>query len=224
VRGRAIRIFPVDRLRSCVRIRLCSSSTIGWCAPMSGWPAGVALAVVVPTLTFLFGVAVVLWLPSDYFVRRSIDTGTLRGFVPPFGPPPATTPHSLRSASPNPPAMVRGERSSPAPHAASFWQRHAVVHVTVRILKNALGWFMVPLGIFMALPLVPGPGLVFILIGISLLDFPGKRRMEERMLAYPPVLHTVNRMRQRFGRSPVLVNPHGSASGARKPLKEGKAS
>jgi hypothetical protein len=166
-----------------------------------GWAAGLALAVVVPTLTFLFGVAVVLWLPSDYFVRGIAATehakdpmGTLGGF-------------------PYPPAMVRGERSSPAPHAYDFWQRHRVVRVTVRILKNALGWFMVPLGIFMALPLVPGPGLVFILIGISLLDFPGKRHLEERLLAYPPVLHAVNRMRQRFGRSPVLVHPHGSASG-----------
>jgi hypothetical protein len=117
---------------------------------------------------------------------------------------------------PYPPAMVRGERSSPAPHAYGFWQRHAVVRVSVRILKNALGWFMVPLGIFMALPLVPGPGLVFILIGISLLDFPGKRHLEERLLAYPPVLHTVNRMRQRFGRSPVLVHPSGNVSGARR--------
>jgi hypothetical protein len=140
-----------------------------------GWPAGLALAVFVPTLTFLFGVAVVLWLPSDYFVR-----------------------------------------SPPTPHQGGFWQRHAVVRVSVRILKNALGWFMVPLGIFMALPLVPGPGLVFILIGISLLDFPGKRHLEERLLAYPPVLHAVNRMRQRFGRSPVLVHRPGSVSGARR--------
>ncbi|HJX66666.1 MAG TPA: hypothetical protein VJ860_22235 [Polyangia bacterium] len=135
-----------------------------------GWPAGVALTVVVPTLTFLFGVAVVLWLPSDYFVRARAEVG-------------------------------------------GFGHRHTVVRMTVRILKNALGWFMVPMGIFMALPLVPGPGLVFILIGISLLDFSGKRRMEERLLAYPPVLHAVNRMRQRFRRSPVLVHPTGSASG-----------
>ena len=142
-----------------------------------GWPAGLALAVVVPTLTFLFGVAVVLWLPSDYFVR---------GLAP-----------------------------------GSYWGPHAIVRVAVRILKNALGWFMVPLGIFMALPLVPGPGLVFILIGISLLEFPGKRHLEERLLAYPPMLHAVNRMRQRFGRSPVLVHPHGSTSGKREsPAKD----
>jgi DNA helicase-2/ATP-dependent DNA helicase PcrA len=53
-------------------------------------------------------------------LRRDVDDmGTLAGFAPPFGTPPATTPPSLRSASPNPPAMVRGEQSSPTPHATS---------------------------------------------------------------------------------------------------------
>ena len=71
-----------------------------------------------------------------------VEMGTLKGFASPFGPPPATTPRSLppsgtsgpapsqphplatlapsRSASPNPPAMVRGEQSSPAPHASDL--------------------------------------------------------------------------------------------------------
>jgi hypothetical protein len=142
-----------------------------------GWPVGLALAVGVPTLTFLFGVAVVLWLPADYFVRST-------------SPP----------------------------------KRHPVLLVAGRILKNALGWFMIPLGIFMALPLVPGPGLVFILIGISLVDFPGKQRLEERMLAYPPVLHAVNRMRQRYGRLPLQVHPHGVASGVPDSAKPGNRS
>ena len=50
--------------------------------------------------------------------RRIDDMGTLAGFASPFGPPPATTPRSLRSASPYPPAMVR-RRQKPAgsPHA-----------------------------------------------------------------------------------------------------------
>ncbi len=46
--------------------------------------------------------------------------GTLGGVASPFGPRPATPPRSLRSASPTPPAMVRGEQSSPAPHAAGL--------------------------------------------------------------------------------------------------------
>lgn len=121
---------------------------------------GLALAIGVPTLTFLFGVAIALWLPGDYFVR---------------------------------------DRTAPA--------RHAAVRLAARILKNLVGWVMLPLGILMALPLVPGPGLVFILIGVSLADFPKKRRLEERLLGYPPVLQAVNRMRQRFGRAPVQIHP-----------------
>ena len=54
--------------------------------------------------------------PVDF---PEMDTGTLTGFASPFSTPPATTSPSLRSASPNPPAMVRGEQSSPAPHATS---------------------------------------------------------------------------------------------------------
>jgi len=37
----------------------------------------------------------------------------------------------------------------------------------------------------------------------SAFSIPGKRHSEERLLAYPPVLHAANRMRQRFGRPPI---------------------
>jgi hypothetical protein len=49
--------------------------------------------------------------------RRNAIMGTLGGFALPFGPPPATTPRSLRSASPYPPAKVRRRQSRRAPHA-----------------------------------------------------------------------------------------------------------
>jgi hypothetical protein len=89
--------------------------------------------------------------------------------------------------------------------------RHAAVRLAARILKNLVGWILLPLGILMALPLVPGPGLVFILLGVSLVDFPRKRRLEERLLGYPPVFQAVNRMRQRFGRVPIQIRPHPPA-------------
>ena len=83
--------------------------------------------------------------------------GTLKGFALPFGPPPATPPRSLRSASPCPPAMVRGEQrgrarsarvgrgglsvpkppwgSSPAPHATRV---RTQTQTTMRRLKRRL--------------------------------------------------------------------------------------
>jgi hypothetical protein len=82
---------------------------------------------------------------------------------------------------------------------------HPVVRWTVKILKNVAGLLIVPLGVVLALPGVPGPGLVFILIGLSLLDFPGKRRLERRLLGFPAVLHFLNRARARFGRPPLVI-------------------
>ena len=62
-------------------------------------------------------------------------------------------------------------------------------------------------GLVMALPLVPGPGLVFILVALSLLDFPGKRVLEAKLLGRPAVLQFMNNMRRRFGRPPLVIAP-----------------
>lgn len=85
------------------------------------------------------------------------------------------------------------------------WRSHPVIHWTLLIIKNVLGAVILPLGIVMALPLVPGPGLVFILIGLSLLDFPGKRALERRLLARPAVLNYMNQVREQFGKPPLVV-------------------
>ena len=91
------------------------------------------------------------------------------------------------------------------PGEDSASRRHPVLRWTLIILKNAAGILILPLGVLMALPLIPGPGLVFILVGLSLLDFPGKRSLERRLLAVPAVLRFLNRVRQRFGRTPLVL-------------------
>ena len=91
------------------------------------------------------------------------------------------------------------------PGQDSVARRHPALRWTLIILKNAAGLLIVPLGVVMALPLVPGPGLVFILVGLSLLDFPGKRSLERRLLAVPAVLRFLNRVRERFHRPPLVI-------------------
>jgi hypothetical protein len=92
------------------------------------------------------------------------------------------------------------------PDPDAGWRRHRVLRWTVLVSKNLLGLLVLPFGILMALPLVPGPGLVFILIGLSLLDFPGKRSLERRLLTVPVVLRFLNEVRQRFRRPPLLID------------------
>ncbi|KYF55707.1 hypothetical protein BE08_31030, partial [Sorangium cellulosum] len=60
--------------------------------------------------------------------------------------------------------------------------RPAWVRMSARVGKNLLGALGVALGIILSLPGVPGPGGLVILIGLMLLDIPGKRRMERRLL------------------------------------------
>ena len=84
-------------------------------------------------------------------------------------------------------------------------RRHWVVYVAAMIAKNLLGLLLLLLGGFLILPGVPGPGLVCILIGLAMVNFPGKRRLQEKLLSYPHVRRTVNRLRARFGRPPLQL-------------------
>jgi hypothetical protein len=84
-------------------------------------------------------------------------------------------------------------------------RKHPALRWTLVVLRNLVGAVILPLGVLMALPLVPGPGLVFILVGLSLLDFPGKRSLERRLLAVPTVHRFLNRVRERFHKPPLVI-------------------
>jgi hypothetical protein len=74
------------------------------------------------------------------------------------------------------------------------------------VVKNLLGAFLVLLGVLMSLPGVPGQGVLTILLGVMLLDFPGKRKLELKLVSRPKVLRTINRIRHRFDKSPLLLD------------------
>jgi hypothetical protein len=82
--------------------------------------------------------------------------------------------------------------------------RHPAIRFMGTFAKNALGVVLVVIGILMSIPGVPGQGILTILLGIMLLDFPGKRTLEYKLVTRPQVLNTINRLRHRFGR-PSLV-------------------
>ena len=72
--------------------------------------------------------------------------------------------------------------------------------------KNLLGVILVVLGIVMSIPGVPGQGILTILLGIMLLDFPGKQKLEHRLISRPQVLNTVNKLRHRFGKPKLVLD------------------
>ena len=92
-------------------------------------------------------------------------------------------------------------------HSRDFWtDRHAAMRWGGIIIKNIVGFLLVCLGVLMSLPGVPGQGILTILLGVMLLDFPGKRQLELRLVSRPQVLRAINRIRQRFDRPPLLLD------------------
>lgn len=88
-----------------------------------------------------------------------------------------------------------------------FLQHQAyAVRVLAIIGKNLLGLILVVVGILLSLPGVPGQGVLTILLGVMLLDFPGRRRFERWIVSSPKVFNTVNKLRKRFDKPPLVLD------------------
>jgi hypothetical protein len=83
-------------------------------------------------------------------------------------------------------------------------ERRALAWVGV-VLKTLLGATLVILGVVLSFPGVPGQGLLTILAGLLLLEFPGKRGLLLRILRRPFVLRAINRLRAAFSRPPLAI-------------------
>ena len=74
------------------------------------------------------------------------------------------------------------------------------------ILKNLLGALLIIIGIILSLPGVPGQGLLTILLGLIMLDIPGKRPIEAKIIQRPTILAAVNNLRARYNKPPLVMD------------------
>jgi hypothetical protein len=74
------------------------------------------------------------------------------------------------------------------------------------IAKNVLGVFLILLGIVLSLPGIPGQGVLTILLGLIMIDIPGKRPLEARIIKRPAVLSAVNSLRARYSKPPLILD------------------
>jgi len=73
--------------------------------------------------------------------------------------------------------------------------------------KNILGLVLVAAGVVMLF--LPGQGLLTIFLGIVLMNFPGKYRLERYIVSRGPVLRGVNWIRRRAGVEELRVDAEG---------------
>src|SRR5262245_58516492 len=72
-----------------------------------------------------------------------------------------------------------------------------------RLARNAAGLVLIAVGLVLSLPGVPGQGLLTVLTGILLVDFPRRRSLERALVRRFGVLPALNRLRARFNRPPL---------------------
>jgi hypothetical protein len=72
------------------------------------------------------------------------------------------------------------------------------------VAKNIAGLILVIAGILMLIG--PGQGILTILIGLILMDIPGKRPLEARLIKRPIVLAAVNNFRAKYNKPPLVMD------------------
>ncbi len=79
----------------------------------------------------------------------------------------------------------------------------------VQITLNVVGWPILIAGV--AMLILPGPGLVVVVLGLMLVSFPGRRKLIRWIMNRPAVLSNANRLRARFSRPPLELGKSDTA-------------
>jgi hypothetical protein len=79
------------------------------------------------------------------------------------------------------------------------------MQLVLKVLKNALGVLLFLAGL--AMLVLPGQGVITLLVAVVLLDIPGKRRVLARILRRPRLAQALNRIRERAGEPPLDFDP-----------------
>lgn len=73
-------------------------------------------------------------------------------------------------------------------------------HLLIIILKNVFGFVLLITGIIMLI--TPGQGIIAILLGLFLMEFPGKYQLELKLIAHNPTFKALNWLRNKVGKPP----------------------
>ncbi|MGH1536465.1 MAG: hypothetical protein ACRBDX_00200 [Gammaproteobacteria bacterium] len=80
---------------------------------------------------------------------------------------------------------------------------HPIITQLFAGLKNIIGFIFIGLGILMLI--LPGQGILTILMGLFLMNFPGKYQFERKIVSLPRVLKSLNWIRAKAHKPPLML-------------------
>jgi hypothetical protein len=81
------------------------------------------------------------------------------------------------------------------------WSKSPALRVALLAGKNLLGVVLIAAGLLMLV--IPGQGMLTLVVGLALTDFPGKFRLEQWIVERPSVWRSINWLRRRARREPL---------------------
>lgn len=84
---------------------------------------------------------------------------------------------------------------------------HPTLRRTLTLFKNLLGCLFILAGFGMLF--LPGQGILTMLIGMMMTNFPGKYRLEKKLVCKRSVHRAINWIRTAGKKPPLMVNPKG---------------
>jgi hypothetical protein len=86
-----------------------------------------------------------------------------------------------------------------------FADRHPLLRSAVWTARNLLGILLILAGLSMLV--LPGQGLLTLAVGVFLMDFPGKHRLERRIIQIRLVRKSINWFRRKANVNPLKLEP-----------------
>jgi hypothetical protein len=94
-------------------------------------------------------------------------------------------------------------------HLVDSWRpRHPLLRITALAAKNLCGAVLVVAGA--AMLVLPGQGVLTIVVGLMLIDLPGKFTVEQKLAGWSSVLGAMNWIRAKAHRAPLKPPPGGA--------------
>ena len=90
-------------------------------------------------------------------------------------------------------------------HRLSANSRHPLIRLFITGSKNLLGTVFILAGLLMLF--LPGQGLLMLLAGLIIMNYPGKFALEGWIIKLPHVLPTINWLRTKYNKPPLLAPP-----------------
>lgn len=81
----------------------------------------------------------------------------------------------------------------------------SVLGTIISVVRTIAGTLVV--FVSFAIMLTPGPGLILLVFGLALCDFPGKHNLLIKLVSQPNVLSALNWIRKKSNKPPFIVTP-----------------